>query len=99
MREARLHDARHAAATVLMLLGIPDRVIDQIMGWEAGTSSGVRALPARAGRHEGGGTEARGCHPGPRTECACGQRRRTTRAETTPKGPTANGGALQRIAR
>lgn len=26
-----------------MLLGIPDRVIDQIMGWEAGTSSRMRA--------------------------------------------------------
>ncbi|MCX5462253.1 tyrosine-type recombinase/integrase [Streptomyces sp. FT1] len=43
VRDARLHDARHTAATVLMLLGIPDRVIDQIMGWEAGTSSRMRA--------------------------------------------------------
>ncbi|MGX1504650.1 UNVERIFIED_CONTAM: hypothetical protein RKD43_003275 [Streptomyces graminofaciens] len=25
------------------LLGVPDRVIDQIMGWEAGTSSRMRA--------------------------------------------------------
>ncbi|MFI6085630.1 tyrosine-type recombinase/integrase [Streptomyces sp. NPDC051217] len=40
---ARLHDARHTAATVLMLLGVPDRVIDQIMGWEPGTSAGMRA--------------------------------------------------------
>ncbi|MFE6547685.1 tyrosine-type recombinase/integrase [Streptomyces sp. NPDC057746] len=32
VRNARLHDARHTAATVLMLLGVPDRVIDQIMG-------------------------------------------------------------------
>ncbi|MCX5074301.1 site-specific integrase [Streptomyces sp. NBC_00513] len=43
VRDARLHDARHTAATVLMLLGVPDRVIDQIMGWEAGTSSRMRA--------------------------------------------------------
>ncbi|MEU0278437.1 site-specific integrase [Streptomyces sp. NPDC006195] len=43
VRDGRLHDARHTAATVLMLLGVPDRVIDQIMGWEAGTSSRMRA--------------------------------------------------------
>jgi integrase len=43
VRDGRLHDARHTAATVLMLLGVPDRVIDQIMGWEAGTSGRMRA--------------------------------------------------------
>ncbi|MGW0136055.1 tyrosine-type recombinase/integrase [Streptomyces sp. NPDC003299] len=43
VRDARLHDARHTAATVLMLLGVPDRVIDQIMGWEPGTSARMRA--------------------------------------------------------
>lgn len=43
VRDARLHDARHTAATVLMLLGVPDRVIDQIMGWEPGTSASMRA--------------------------------------------------------
>lgn len=43
VRNARLHDARHTAATVLMLLGVPDRVIDQIMGWEPGTSASMRA--------------------------------------------------------
>nr|WP_030417314.1 site-specific integrase [Streptomyces sp. NRRL S-1448] len=43
VRDGRLHDARHTAATVLMLLGVPDRVIDQIMGWEAGTSARMRA--------------------------------------------------------
>lgn len=26
-----------------MLLGVPDRVIDQIMGWEPGTSARMRA--------------------------------------------------------
>lgn len=30
-RDGRLHNARHTAGTVLMLLGVPDRVIDQIM--------------------------------------------------------------------
>ncbi|MGA6156820.1 tyrosine-type recombinase/integrase [Stenotrophomonas sp. NPDC087984] len=43
VRDGRLHDARHTAATVLMLLGVPDRVIDQIMGWEPGTSASMRA--------------------------------------------------------
>ncbi|BBC95013.1 site-specific integrase [Streptomyces rochei] len=43
VHDARLHDARHTAATVLMLLGVPDRVIDQIMGWEPGTSASMRA--------------------------------------------------------
>lgn len=43
VRRAPLHVARHTAATVLMLLGVPDRVIDQIMGWEPGTSARMRA--------------------------------------------------------
>ncbi len=49
VRDARLHDARDTAATVFMLLGVPDRVIDQIMGWEPGTSASMRAryLPCR----------------------------------------------------
>lgn len=33
VREARLHDARHTAATVLLLLGVPDRTVMDIMGW------------------------------------------------------------------
>ena len=33
MRDARLHDARHTAATVLLILGIPDRAVMAIMGW------------------------------------------------------------------
>lgn len=31
--ERRLHDARHTAATVLLLLGIPDCTVMGIMGW------------------------------------------------------------------
>ncbi|HEX4100244.1 MAG TPA: tyrosine-type recombinase/integrase [Pseudonocardiaceae bacterium] len=31
--ERRLHDARHTAATVLLLLQIPDRTVMSIMGW------------------------------------------------------------------
>lgn len=33
IREARLHDARHTAATVLLVLGVPERVVMEIMGW------------------------------------------------------------------
>ncbi|MFI2370006.1 tyrosine-type recombinase/integrase [Streptomyces sp. NPDC018833] len=36
VRDGRLHDARHTAATVLLLLGVPDVVVDSIMGWEPG---------------------------------------------------------------
>ncbi|WP_406428269.1 tyrosine-type recombinase/integrase [Streptomyces sp. NBC_01589] len=43
VRDGRLHDARHTAGTVLMLLGVPDRVIDQIMGWEPGGAARMRA--------------------------------------------------------
>ena len=40
--DRRLHDARHTAATVLLLLGIPD-VVDSIMGWEPGGAARMRA--------------------------------------------------------
>lgn len=33
IRDARLHDARHTAATVLLLLGVPDRAVMSLMGW------------------------------------------------------------------
>jgi integrase len=33
MRDGRLHDARHTAATALLLLGVPDRAVMGIMGW------------------------------------------------------------------
>lgn len=35
VRDARLHDARHTAATVLLVLGVPDRVVMDIMGWSS----------------------------------------------------------------
>jgi integrase len=40
VRDGRLHDARHTAATVLLLLGVPERVVMGIMGW---ASSGMAA--------------------------------------------------------
>ena len=33
VRDARLHDARHTAATVLLLLGVPTRAVMDVMGW------------------------------------------------------------------
>ncbi|MBV9844999.1 MAG: tyrosine-type recombinase/integrase [Kutzneria sp.] len=33
VRDARLHDARHTAATVLLLLGVPERTAMEFMGW------------------------------------------------------------------
>ncbi|MGF1662632.1 MAG: tyrosine-type recombinase/integrase [Kineosporiaceae bacterium] len=35
LRDARLHDARHTAATVLLLLGVPERAVMGIMGWSS----------------------------------------------------------------
>ncbi|MCM2420203.1 tyrosine-type recombinase/integrase [Streptomyces sp. RKAG293] len=43
VRDGRLHDARHTAATVLLLLGVPDRIVDSIMGWEPGGAARMRA--------------------------------------------------------
>ncbi|GLX21727.1 hypothetical protein Slala02_41800 [Streptomyces lavendulae subsp. lavendulae] len=43
MRDGRLHDARHTAGTVLLLLRVPDVVVDAIMGWEPGGSARMRA--------------------------------------------------------
>ena len=35
VRDARLHDARHTASTVLLLLGVPERIVMAIMGWSS----------------------------------------------------------------
>ena len=35
LREGRLHDARHTAATVLLVLGVPERTVMGIMGWSS----------------------------------------------------------------
>jgi integrase len=33
LRDGRLHDARHTAATVLLILGVPERAVMELMGW------------------------------------------------------------------
>jgi integrase len=35
LRESRLHDARHTAATVLLILGVPVRTVMSLMGWSS----------------------------------------------------------------
>jgi Phage integrase family len=35
VREGRLHDARHTATTVLLLLGVPERAAMGVMGWSS----------------------------------------------------------------
>ena len=45
VRDGRLNDARHTAATVLLLLGVPERAVMGVMGWSKhGHGS---AVPAR----------------------------------------------------
>lgn len=41
VRRVRLHDARHTAATVLLVLGVPERTVMSVMGW-ASTSMAAR---------------------------------------------------------
>jgi integrase len=41
VRHARLYDARHTAATVLLVLGVPERTVMSIMGWSS-TSMAAR---------------------------------------------------------
>ena len=35
VRDGRLHDARHTAATVLLVLGVPEPTVMGIMGWSS----------------------------------------------------------------
>lgn len=35
VRDGRLHDARHTASTVLLILGVPERTVMAIMGWSS----------------------------------------------------------------
>jgi integrase len=41
VRETRLHDARHTAATVLLALEVPERTVMGVMGWSS-TSMAAR---------------------------------------------------------
>ncbi|MCZ4123903.1 tyrosine-type recombinase/integrase [Streptomyces sp. H39-S7] len=43
VRDGRLHDARHTAGTVLLILGVSDTIVDAIMGWEPGKSGRMRS--------------------------------------------------------
>ncbi|WP_435838127.1 tyrosine-type recombinase/integrase [Streptomyces chrestomyceticus] len=100
VRDARLHDARHTAATVLMLLGVPDRVIDQIMGWEPGTSASMRAryLHVPDAMLKDVARKIAEAIWGP-SETPPVDKTRTTRGENATKAPTASGRGLRRSAR
>lgn len=39
VRDARLHDARHTAATTLLVLDVPPRAIADVMGWSPGSAA------------------------------------------------------------
>ncbi len=67
VRDARLHDARHTAATTLLLLGVSERAVIDIMGWSTGKmtlvyqhiTAGVRKdVAGRVGTYIWGGNEA-----------------------------------------
>ena len=48
-RDGRLHDARHAAATVLFVLGVPERTVIGVNGLIEHVDGG--AIPARQSSH------------------------------------------------
>ncbi|MGQ0773920.1 MAG: tyrosine-type recombinase/integrase [Pseudonocardiales bacterium] len=35
VRDSKLHHARHTAATMLLVLGVPTRAVMEVMGWSA----------------------------------------------------------------
>ena len=50
VRDGRPHDARHTAATVLLVLGVPERTVMGIMGWSARPwRPGIGTSPTRSG--------------------------------------------------
>ncbi|MEV1239295.1 tyrosine-type recombinase/integrase [Nonomuraea sp. NPDC049750] len=69
MRDGRLHDARHTAATLLLILGVPERTVMAIMGWSGSgmaaryqhVTDGIRQTVAR---QVGGLTWEAGRSPG-----------------------------------
>jgi len=40
LHDARLHDARHTAATLLLILGVPERAVMGLMGWSHSAMAG-----------------------------------------------------------
>jgi integrase len=46
VRPARLHDARHTAATMLLVLKVPARAVMDVMGWsQASTATRYQHVP------------------------------------------------------
>ncbi|WP_431880149.1 tyrosine-type recombinase/integrase [Micromonospora marina] len=61
LRDGRLHDARHTAATVLLILGVAERAVMGIMGW---------SNSALAARYQHLTTQARRDMPGRSATCS-----------------------------
>ena len=87
LRDGRLHDARHTAATVLLILGVPERAVMGLMGWST-TAMAARyqhvtgVVRSDVARRVGGliwGTEA-----GERDGTETGRRRRAHPAAGGP---------------
>jgi integrase len=48
VRRARLHDARHTAATMLLVLNVPTRAVMEVMGWsQASMTTRYQHVPAQ----------------------------------------------------
>ncbi|MEU0068943.1 site-specific integrase [Streptomyces sp. NPDC006332] len=99
VRNGRLHDARHTAATVLLILGVPDVVIDSIMGWEPGGAARMRAryMHVTGTMLRKVAASRRRSLGAPRNGLRDELRRKLRR--TTTKGPAASSGALRHRAR
>lgn len=52
LRDGRLHDARHTAATVLLVLGVPERTVMSIMGWSSTSMAAKYQHVTDAIRHD-----------------------------------------------
>jgi integrase len=79
VRDARLHDARHTAATMLLVLGVPVRTVMGIMGWSS---------TSMAARYQHVTDLVRHCCGGPDLAACCGPIRRPAEMLTEPRTET-----------
>jgi integrase len=91
VRDGRMHDARHTAATVLLLLGVPERAVMGIMGWSTrrwrratSTSPHRSNATSRAASEGSSGRSATGRRTASETRC-----RNAGRVRVDPSGVSA----------
>jgi hypothetical protein len=78
VRDARLHDTRHTAATMLLVLGVPIRAVMEVMGWsQMAMTTRYQHIPAEL--VAGIASRLRGCSGRPKRA----QKRRTETATET----------------